>query len=115
MIFEIRDYTIEDEWFDDYVLWAEKYFIPFVTKRINVIDFWVNTGIEAEIDGSNPIITPNGQPNISWIARYKNKNERDEFYNSLKSDKEWGNIWDKHPKKNSYIHENSRFFKSLIK
>ncbi|MAV61603.1 MAG: hypothetical protein CMQ83_04530 [Gammaproteobacteria bacterium] len=115
MIFEIRDYTIENEWFDEYVIWAENHFIPFVKKRIVLIDFWVNTGVEAEIDGSDPIITRNGQPNVTWIAMYNDKNERDEFYKSLKSDKEWNKIWGKHPKQDSYLHENSRFFKSIIK
>ena len=113
MLFEIRDYTIEKEWFNDYVLWAKTYFLPFAKKRINVVGFWADLVIPAEIDGLNPIITVNGQPNVTWIARYKNKKERDEFYTNLKSDNEWAEVWGKHPKQNSYIHENSRFFESL--
>ena len=59
-LYEIRDYTIEPEWFDKYVFWAENHFIPYAEKRIDIIDFWVNRGIDSEVSGTNPIISPNG-------------------------------------------------------
>ena len=112
-IYEIRDYTIEPEWFDKYVYWAENHFIPFAEKRIDIIDFWVNRGIDSEVSGANPLISPNGQPNITWVARYKNKEERDAFFESFETDDEWLKVWSKHPNPDAYIHENARFFKSV--
>ena len=38
-IYEIRDYTIEVEWFDEYVYWAENHFMPYGSERIEIIDF----------------------------------------------------------------------------
>ena len=50
-IYEIRDYTIEPEWFDEYVYWAENHFMPYGNDRIEIIDFWVSTGQEAIVEG----------------------------------------------------------------
>ena len=112
-LYEIRDYTIEPEWFDKYVFWAENHFIPYAEKRIDIIDFWVNTDIDCEVSGTNPIISQNGQPNITWVARYNNKEERDTFFSSLAKDDEWKKVWEKHPNPDAYIHSNARFFKSV--
>ena len=113
-IYEIRDYTIESKWFDRYVDWAENYFIPFAKTRIDIIDFWVDKGIDAEVSGENPIESENGQPNITWIARYNDKKERDAFFQSLGTDSEWKKVWSMHPNPNAYIQQNTRFFKSVI-
>ena len=112
-LYEIRDYTIESEWFDEYVYWAENHFIPYASKRIDLVDFWVDKGIEAEVSGTNPVVSINGQSNITWVARYSNKNERDDFFGSLKSDDEWAKVWSMHPKPDSYIHQNARLIKSV--
>ena len=72
-IYEIRDYTIEEKLFDEYVYWAKNYFIPFAKKRIDIIDFSVDEGIDAEVSGTNPVVSENGQPNITWIAKYNDK------------------------------------------
>ena len=77
MIYEIRDYTIEEQWFEKYVFWAKNYFMPYAKEKIDIIDFWVYTGLDAEVKGQNPIVSTNGQPNITWVAKYENKIERD--------------------------------------
>ena len=112
-LYEIRDYTIEPEWFDRYVYWAENHFIPYAKEKIDIVDFWVDKGIDAEVSGTNPIVSTNGQPNITWVARYNNKKERDAFFESLETDDEWAKVWAMHPQPDAYIHENARFFKSV--
>ena len=72
-IYEIRDYTIEEEFFDAYVYWAENHFMPYGNERIEIIDFWVSRGKEAIVEGTNPIVSPNGQPNVTWVAKYKSR------------------------------------------
>ena len=96
-VYEIRDYTIEEEWFEAYVYWAENHFMPYGSARIEIIDFWVSTGEEAIVEGTNPIVSPNGQPNITWVARYKSREERDAFFANLDVDPEWEKVSAKHP------------------
>ena len=38
MIYEIRDYTIEKEWLEQYVKWVKE-FLPYAKNKINIIDF----------------------------------------------------------------------------
>ena len=55
--------------------------MPYAKERIDIIDFWVYTGLDAE-EVQNPIVSINGQPNITWVAKYENKMERDKFLES---------------------------------
>ena len=110
---EIRDYTIEEEDFEAYVYWAENHFMPYGNARIEIIDFWVNRGDEAIVEGTNPIVSPNGQPNVTWVAKYKSREDRDAFFANLDVDPEWEKVWSKHPNPDAYIHSNARFFKSI--
>ena len=112
-IYEIRDYTIEEEDFEAYVYWAENHFMPYGNARIEIIDFRVNRGDGAIVEGTNPIVSPNGQPNVTWVAKYKSREDRDAFFANLDVDPEWEKVWSKHPNPDAYIHSNARFFKSI--
>ncbi len=112
-IYEIRDYTIEKEFFDAYVYWAENHFMPYGNERIEIIDFWVSRGDEAIVEGTNPIVSPNGQPNVTWVAKYNSREDRDAFFANLDVDPEWEEVWSKHPNPDAYIHSNARFFSSI--
>ena len=113
MIYEIRDYTIEKEWLEQYVMWVKEFFLPYAKNKINIIDFWAYDGIEAEVEGKNPVVSPNGQPNITWVAKYNNKQERDDFFASLETDLQWEKVWSNHPNPDAYIYKNARFFTSI--
>ena len=89
MIYEIRDYTIEKEWLEQYVKWVKEFFLPYAKNKINIIDFWAYGCIDAEVEGKNPVVSQNGQPNITWVAKYNNKQERDDFFAILGTDLEW--------------------------
>jgi len=111
-IVEIRDYTIEAEWFEAYKQWAIEYAAPWLKANLDVIDFWVDDGIEAEVAGSAPSVSPNGQPNVCWIIRWPSKAVRDEQFGRFPGHPEWQEIWAKHPNENAYLHMNARFMKS---
>lgn len=111
-IVEIRDYTIEAEWFDAYKEWAIELAAPWLKANLDVIDFWMDDGIEAEVGGSAPVVSPNGQPNVCWIIRWPSKAVRDEQFGQFPKDPEWQAIWAKHPNENAYLQMNARFMKS---
>ena len=114
MVYEIRDYTIEKEWLEQYVKWVKEFFLPYAKNKINIIDFWAYDGIEAEVEGKNLVVSPNWQPNITLIAKYNNKQERDDFFASLETDLEWEKVWSNHPNPDAYIYKNARFLIRLI-
>ena len=113
MIYEIRDYTIEKEWLEQYVKWVKEFFLPYAKNKINIIDFWAYDGIEVEVEGKNPVVSPNWQPNITWVVKYNNKQERDDFFASLETDSEWEKVWSNYPNPDAYIYKNARFFTSI--
>ena len=57
-------------------MWVKEFFLPYVKNEVNIIDFWAYDGLEAEVEVIDPVAHPNGQPNITWIAKYKNKQEK---------------------------------------
>ena len=111
-IVEIRDYTIEQEWFEAYKKWAIEEAAPWLKANLDVIDFWMDDGIETEVSGSDPQISPHGQPNVCWIIRWPSKAARDEGFAAFARNPEWGEIWARHPNENSYLHMNARFMKA---
>ncbi len=111
-IVEIRDYTIEPEWFEAYKAWAIEHAAPWLMANLDVIDFWLDDGMEAEVSGSNPVVSPNGQPNVCWIIRWPDRASRDAGFEAFASNPEWQAIWAKHPNPNAYLQMNARFMKS---
>lgn len=113
-IVEIRDYTIEPEWIDAYRTWAEDLAGPCLKANLDVVDFWVDQGEEAEVSGSNPVVSPNGQPNVCWVLRWPSRQARDEGWAAFRTISEWQEIWAKHPNTNAYLQINVRFMSSVL-
>ena len=111
-IVEIRDYTIEAAWYDEYKVWAVELAAPWLKANLDVIDFWMDAGIEPEVSGSAPVVSPNGQANICWIIRWPSETVRNEQFRTIMSSPEWAEIWAKHPNENAYLHMNARFMKA---
>ena len=110
-IVEIRDYTIEEKWFAKYKEWANEFAAPWLRNNLDVIDFWMDSGISSEVTGSSPQVSPNGQANVCWIIRWPNKTARDQQFNKVMSSEGWRDIWAQHPNTTAYLHMNVRFFK----
>ncbi|MCP3989020.1 MAG: hypothetical protein GY724_08095 [Actinomycetia bacterium] len=113
-IVEIRDYTIEPEWFDAYREWARDLAVPWLKANLNVIDFWVDDGHEALVSGSAPVAPANGQPNACWIIHWPSRDARDEGFAAFAANPEWQKIWAKHPNAKAYLQVNVRFMKPLV-
>lgn len=111
-IVEIRDYTIEAKTFEAYKQWAAELAVPWLKANLDIIDFWVDCGIEAEVSGSNPQVSANGQPNVTWIIRWDSIEDRRNRFASTMASPEWKEIWAKHPNENGYLQMNSRFLQA---
>ena len=111
-IYEIRDYTIESEWFDAYKEWAKDIAAPWLKENFEVIDFWMDEGEPPEVSGSNPIVSANGQPNVTWIIKWNSRETREREFPLTMSSDEWKEIWAKHPNENAYLHLNVRFMEA---
>ena len=113
-IVEIRDYTIEADSFEAYRKWAEDDAVPWLNANLDLVDFWMDDGHEAEVGGSSPFVSPNGQPNVCWIIRWPNRAVRDEGFKAFVTDPGWQEVWKKHPNPNAYLQANVRFMRTAI-
>ena len=55
---EIRDYTIEPQWWDAYKKWLIDDGAPCLKRKFDIIDFWISGDLEAEVSGSDPKPSP---------------------------------------------------------
>jgi len=110
---EIRDYTIEPQWWDAYKKWLIEDAAPCLKRKFDIIDFWISGDVEAEVSGSDPKPSPHGQPQVCWIIRWANKAARDAGFAGLMKDEEWQAVWAKHPNPNAYLQMNGRFMESV--
>ena len=111
-IVEIRDYTIEAASFEAYKQWANEMAVPWLKANLDIIDFWMDCGIEAEVSGSSPQVPSNGQPNVTWIIRWDSIEDRRARFGETMSSPEWKTIWAQHPNENGYLQMNARFLKA---
>ena len=111
-IVEIRDYTIEPDQFEAYKEWAVSLAAPWLLSNLDVIDFWMDDGMEPEVTGSNPQVSENGQANVCWIIRWPSKEAREAEFRERMSHPDWQAIWAKHPCPNAYLQMNARFMKA---
>jgi hypothetical protein len=111
-IVEIRDYTIDPEWFEAYRDWADELAAPWLKANLDVIDFWVDRGIESEVAGSAPEVPKHGQPNVCWIIRWPSKAVRDEQFGKIMGADGWKEVWAKHPNPDAYLQTTVRFMRA---
>lgn len=112
-IVEIRDYTIDPAAFADYREWATRLAAPWLKANLDVIDFWMDDGMESEVTGSNPQVSENGQANVCWIIRWPDKETRDAEFATRMSHEEWKEIWAQHPCPDGYLQMNVRFMRAF--
>ena len=111
-IYEIRDYTIEAEHFAEYKVWALEKAVPWLKANLDIVDFWMDDGVPAEVSGSDPQVSVHGQPNVCWIIRWPSKEERDTDFEAFSKHPEWQAIWDEHPCVDGYLQMNARFMRA---
>ncbi len=112
-IYEIRDYTIDPEWFERYVVWAREHAVPHIMANLDALGFWVHGGDPADVAGSKPFVSPNGQPNVTWILRWPDRATRDVEFARWAQSEGWKAVWAKHPNPDCYLHMNGRFMELL--
>ena len=113
MIFEVRDYHYRHDIFDAYKDWAKEA-VPILRRHLDVVGFWIDEGqIDPEIEGTDPINSPIGSANVTWVIRWKDKAARDAGMERLFSGEEWQALWARHPDPNGYLQSSARFMEEI--
>ncbi|MDH3734877.1 MAG: DUF1428 domain-containing protein [Gemmatimonadota bacterium] len=111
-IYEVRDYHIDPARLDDYRDWAENHGLAYLRQELDVVGFWVDSGVEAEVNGE--VVDPMGPANVTWIIRWPSKAERDARMGTVFSTPEWQEVFARLPGGGgNYKRIQSRFFTGL--
>jgi hypothetical protein len=112
MIFEIRNYHFDPARFEAYKQWGEREAIPYLERQLDLVGFWVSAGDEAEIIGR-----PHdelGAANVTWIIRWRDRDQRNEVLPRVFATPEWEDIFSRVPGGlPSYLRIESRFADAL--
>ena len=112
-IYEIRDYTIASNHFSAYKTWAEQKAGPWLKANLDVLDFWMDEGLPAEVGGSDPQVSKHGQANVCWIIRWDSLEAREKRWPEWTQSAEWQAVWAEHPCPDAYLHMNARFMSAV--
>ena len=112
MIFEIRNYHFKTELLSAYKKWAADEAIPYLSRELEVVGFWVSTGDEAEILGEPHDAL--GVANVTWIIRWEDLVQRNSIQPQVFSSPEWEDIFSRVPGGlDSYLRIEAKFAESL--
>ena len=96
-VIEVRDYHYDPGRIADYRVWAAEAG-QFLRDRWDMSGFWLDSGEEPRVMGSDPMEPKHGRPNVTWVIRWENGMEqRETEWEALWEDGEWNELWDRHP------------------
>lgn len=105
---EIRDYHYRPERMAEYRAWAQDA-VPVLADLLDLVGFWIDSGHEPEIMGSEPMNLPLGSANVTWMIRWADMAEREAGWEALWDDVRWQREWERHPGFDDYLHMSVRF------
>lgn len=112
MLIEVRDYHYERDRLDAYRDWAATAGL-WLRDRWDVDGFWVDAGQEGELFGADPVPSPHGPANVTWVIRWGSRAERDAAWEALWDDADWQALWDQHPGFEGYRQLSVRFLEPV--
>jgi len=112
VLYEIRNYHFNPELFEDYKTWARNEAGPYLRDNLDIVGFWVDRGIPAEINGEP--MDALGSANITWIIRWEDMAQRESQFEATLTSPEWTDIFSRVPGGiDSYRRREAKFFEEL--
>ena len=97
MLYEVRDYWYRRDMWDEYKAWVVADALPYLRANLDLVGFWLDSGIETLISGTDPDISKHGSANVHWIIRWQDREARDREYTRVMQTPEWRDIVSRHP------------------
>jgi hypothetical protein len=114
MLYEIRNYHFDPEYFEEYKKWAAEVGAPFFRKRWDVVGAWVNKDIPAKYGGSLPIDESTTPANMTWIIKWKDMSQREKAWEEVAKTKEWEELFSTVPGgTKSYLRTEAKFAEAI--
>ncbi len=95
MLYEIRNYHIRPDRLAVYSNWAKTQAVPHLSKKLDLVGFWINTTEPPQITGEP--MDALGSANVTWILRWRDMAQRNETLPKTFSGAEWEAIFARLP------------------
>jgi hypothetical protein len=113
MIYEVRNYHFQPELLEAYKGWARNSAIPYLSRRMDVVGFWVNTTDKPEINGEP--MDKLGPANVTWVIRWRDLDHRNTDWPAALTGAEWEDVLSRVPGGlGSYLRTEAKFAEALI-
>jgi hypothetical protein len=113
MLFEIRNYHFNPDLCEGYKTWAKTEALPYLSKRLDIVGFWLKTNDPTEIGGEPQ--DKLGSANITWIIRWRDLVHRNDVLPRLLSGSEWQDIRSRVPGgRASYLRTEVKYAEALL-
>ena len=113
MIYEVRNYHFQPELLAAYRDWARETAVPYLTSKMDVVGFWVNTPDPCEVVGEPQ--DKLGPANVTWVIRWRDLAHRNTDWPAALSGAEWERVLATVPGgMASYLRLESKFAEALV-
>lgn len=101
-MYEIRNYWIDHEHFDEWIGWFREHAAPFFRRTMDIVGIYPGLEVQHSYSGSNPRddIIP---ANLTWIIRWEDKDQRDKGWMGLRDNEEWQMVLAQRPGGSEYL------------
>ena len=114
MLYEIRNYHYDPEYWEEYKKWAIEIAGPFFRSRWDIVGSWLIKDIPAQYGGSLPKNESIAPANITWIIRWKDMEHRDKAWADIAKTKEWEELFSTVPGgTKSYLRTEAKFTEAI--
>ena len=111
MLFEIRNYHVNPDLLEAYKAWGKAEAIPYLSQKLDVVGFWVNTHDAPVIRGEPQ--DKLGSATFTWIIRWRDLAHRNDVMPRLFAGPEWTDIVSRRPGgTDTYLRTESKFAES---
>jgi hypothetical protein len=116
MLFEIRNYYINPDQFEEYKEWAKVEALPYLSQKLDIVGAWVNTNDEPVITGEP--VDKRGPANMTWIIKWRDmehRNDEEHGASAVFSTPEFTEIFSRVPGgQASFLRTEVKFAESLM-
>ncbi len=113
MLYEIRNYHIKPEKFEEWKKWIRETGLPFIKSKMDLVGFWLKNDMTPEIRSSIEEEAL-GPSNVTWIVRWQSKEQRDKTWQDFRGSDEWQHIFSMVPGgRDTYLRTEAKFAEAI--
>ena len=114
MLYEIRNYHFDPNYFEEYKKWSREVALPYFTNIWDIVGAWFKNDMPPIYGGSlkqDENVVP---ANMTWIIRWRDREHRDEEWARASASDEWKRIFSTVPGgTKSYLKTEAKFAEEI--